>query len=83
MNPPCYRCESTVPLQAGRHGLCPKCEREVLDKAQAPSGTQFCKCGVRFFNDWERIQHEVQQRHNYRAWTPADRTRVTGKDAAA
>jgi hypothetical protein len=87
LNPPCYRCESTVPLEGGRVGLCRKCELEVRAEANAEPTTPTCsQCGHFFVNDWERIQHLVRNRHNYRAWTSEDGARaaekMTRKDAA-
>ena len=68
--PPCYRCESTEPLVGDRIGLCRACDLEVRAKREAGSASLSCaKCGHVLYNDWERIQHEVAQRHNYRAWT--------------
>lgn len=78
-NPPCYRCESTIPLPSGRLGLCPACAAEVASKRDAPSGVEVCKCGHRLVNDWERIQHEVHQRHGYRAWTAEDAARAAAR----
>lgn len=79
MNPPCYRCTSTTPLGAGQLGLCRKCETEVAnDRNRVPLANSCSKCGHWFTSDWERIQHAVNRRHNYRAWTPAD-----GEKAAA
>lgn len=69
-NPPCYRCESDLPLEGDRVGLCRKCDLEVRSKVEADSLTEFCpKCGHLLYNDWERVQHEVNRRHNYRSWT--------------
>ena len=83
-NPPCYRCESSVPLEEGRVGLCQRCELEVRASAQADPASDAClKCGHVFFNDWERLQHEAQKRHNYRAWTDEDRRRAAEKRNAA
>lgn len=75
-NPPCYRCESSVPLPAGRIGLCARCEAEVVEKRDARSAVEVCKCGHWLTTDWERIQHQVHQRHAYRAWGDEDRRRA-------
>lgn len=80
MNPPCYRCTSTVPLQAGRVGLCPTCEAEVTARANLATDQICSKCGQPFFNDWERIQHQVNQRHGYLSWTPEDGKRFAELD---
>ena len=72
-NPPCYRCTSLTPLVTGQIGLCAKCADEVHDVAYRSSTAQLCpRCMWTFFNDWERIQHLVNDRHGYRSWTVED-----------
>jgi hypothetical protein len=74
--PPCYRCNDQTPLTDARHGLCRKCELEVRAAAEAEPLIASCsKCAWWFTSDWERIQHEVNQRHNYRAWSSEDKRR--------
>ncbi len=81
MNPPCYRCESTAPLPAGMIGMCRQCSSEVEANRARQSATPHCtRCGHRFYNDWERIQHGVNQRHSYMAWTEEDRRQASEKD---
>jgi uncharacterized C2H2 Zn-finger protein len=47
-------------------GLCLKCATEVGELRERPSLQAMCpKCARVFYNDWERIQHVVNQRHNY------------------
>ncbi len=66
MNPPCYRCESPTPLEAGRIGLCRGCEAEIEAVVNhVPRAVKCIQCGLEFVTDWERIQHAVNQRHNY------------------
>ncbi len=82
MNPPCYRCISTTPLGAGLLGLCRTCSMEVdADRNRVPLAAICSKCGHLFVSDWERIQHAVNQRHNYRAWTAADAERAAAEKA--
>lgn len=53
--------------------MCLKCSTEVEAGSVQKAAVEFCpKCGITFYNDWERIQHLVNQRHNYRAWTPEE-----------
>lgn len=82
MNPPCYGCESPTPLLAGQMGLCPACAAKIEERATRKSAQTTCtRCGHGFYNDWERIQHGVNQRHNYLAWTAEDGRRFAEKDA--
>lgn len=67
-NPACYRCTSLTPLPAGVTGLCRTCAEEVNAKRILPSSQPFCSCGKALVNDWERVQHQVNNRHNYQAW---------------
>ncbi len=84
MNPPCYRCTSTTPLEAGVVGLCRKCSMEVgTDRDRVPASSLCPKCGHSFTSDWERIQHGVNGRHNYRAWTFEDGERAAAAKARA
>jgi hypothetical protein len=46
------------------------------------AGLSPVNCGA-FFNDWERIQHLVNQRHSYQAWTPENGARAAEKNGRA
>lgn len=63
----CYRCEQGRPTREFQ-SLCPTCLADLKAKHAKPPAKEFCSCGYRFFNDWERVKHEVVGSHHYRAW---------------